>query len=407
MADVRHQALEVAKKQLRAAIGARKCHPCGCLHGTVAALEATEVGRGELAGLIAEARVVARPIEYDCLGCAVCYPALATNAMSEAFPEMADRLAACPTDVPADRRGWPPLPGDYHVVRYRAPVAVCTLNEEDLARGLAAAAPEAVAVVGTLRTENLGIERIIRNVLANPNVRFLVLCGEDTRQAVGHLPGQSLESLFASGVDERGWIRGARGKRPVLKNVTADEVNAFLRQVEPVALIGETREPVILQRVAEAAARDPGPFEGSPVAVPVDVVHAGEPDRLVSDPAGFFVVYPDAVRRRLVVEHYSNAGVLDCVVEGTTPAAVYAEIINRKLLSRLDHAAYLGQELTRADRCLWTGERYVQDRAPGETSRNETPPCGCTTGADCAQENQGGARGVRASGHSAWHQATG
>ena len=385
----RHQALEVVREQLRAAIGARKCHPCGCLHGTLAALEATDVGRGELAGLLAEARAVAKPTEYDCLGCAVCYPALATNALSEAFPEAADRLAACPTDVPADRRGWPPLPGDYHVVRYRAPVVVCTLNEDDLARRLAGGAPEAVAVVGTLRTENLGIERIIRNVLANPNVRFLVLCGEDTRQSIGHLPGQSLESLFASGIDERGRIRGARGKRPVLKNVTAVEVKAFLRQVEPVALIGETREPVILQRVAEAAARDPGPFEGSPAAVTVEIVHASEPDRLVSDPAGFVVVYPDAGRRRLVVEHYSNAGVLDCVVEGATPGAVYTEIINRKLLSRLDHAAYLGRELTRADRCLLTGERYVQDRAPGEPLRDDTAQCGCSTGPDCGQDVRG------------------
>ena len=169
-----------------------------------------------------------------------------------------------------------------------------------------------------------------------------------------------------------------------MKNVTADEVNAFLRQVEPVALIGETREPAILQRVAEAAARDPGPFEGSPVAVPVDVVHAS--DRLVADPAGFFVVYPDAGRRRLVVEHYSNAGVLDCVVEGTTPTAVCAESINRKLLSRLDHAAYLGRELTRADRCSGSGERYVQDRAPGEPLRDDTPQCGCSTGADCGRD---------------------
>jgi tetrahydromethanopterin S-methyltransferase subunit A len=387
VADARQHALEVVKEQLRAAIAAGKCHACGCLHGTVAALEASEVGRGELAGLIAEARAVAKPTEYDCLGCPVCYPALASNAVS-AFSEVADHVVACPTDIRADRRGWPPLPGAYHVVRYRAPVAVCTLNADDLARRLAGDAPEGVAIVGTLHTENLGIERIIRNVLANSNVRFLVLCGEDTRQAMGHLPGQSLESLFASGIDERGRIRGAQGKRPVLKNVTAAEVNVFLRQVELVALIGEARASVILRRVAEAAARDPGSFEGSPAAVTVDVVHASEPDRLVSDPAGFFVVYPDAVLRCLVVEHYSNAGVLDCVVDGTTPAAVYTEVIERKLLSRLDHAAYLGRELTRADRCLRTGERYVQDLAPGGLLGADAPQCGCSTEIDCGRDHQ-------------------
>jgi tetrahydromethanopterin S-methyltransferase subunit A len=70
----------------------------------------------------------------------------------------------------------------------------------------------------------LGIERIIRNTLANPNIRFLILCGADTQQAIGHLPGQSLQSLFENGVDERRRIRGARGKRPVLKNVSIEEI---------------------------------------------------------------------------------------------------------------------------------------------------------------------------------------
>ena len=62
-----------------------------------------------------------------------------------------------------------------------------------------------------MHTENLGIERVIRNVLANPNIRILLLCGEDTRQLIGHLPGQSLESLFANGLDEKKRIIGAKG----------------------------------------------------------------------------------------------------------------------------------------------------------------------------------------------------
>jgi tetrahydromethanopterin S-methyltransferase subunit A len=138
----------------------------------------------------------------------------------DAFPEIGSGLDLCPTDEPAERHGWPPLPGDYHVVRYQAPVAVCALNSTSVAQQLSEHAPEGLAIVGTLHTENLGIGRIIRNTLANPNIRFLILCGADTQQAIGHLPGQSLQSLFENGVDERGRIRGARGKRPVLKNVS-------------------------------------------------------------------------------------------------------------------------------------------------------------------------------------------
>ena len=96
-------------------------------------------------------------------------------------------------------------------------------------------------------------------------------------------------------------------------------------------------------------------------------VQAIEPQRMVPDVAGFFVVYPDVRHQLLLVEHYTTTGVLDCLIEGRTPAAVYSAANERQLISRLDHAAYLGRELTRAAHSLQTGEAYVQDRAPGDT----------------------------------------
>jgi tetrahydromethanopterin S-methyltransferase subunit A len=247
-----------------------------------------------------------------------------------------------------------------------------------------------MALVGTLRTENLGIERLLRNVLANPHVRVLVLCGDDARQAVGHLPGQSLASLFASGVDASGRILGAMGRRPVLKNVTREQVSAFLRQVSLVPMIGEEREDAVRQRVAACAVSAPGPFAEAPPDTGVEVVNADEPRRLALDPAGFFVVYPDVRRRRLVVEHYTNAGVLHRLIEGASPAAVAAAAIEKGLVSRLDHAAYLGRELARAERSLATGEPYVQDRAPGEITEDSAsalaalPRAGCGCADVCA-----------------------
>lgn len=51
---------------------------------------------------------------------------------------------------------------------------------------------------------------------------------------------------------------------------------------------------------------------------------------------------------------------------GGRPARLYANMtaIERKLLTRLDHAAYLGRELARAEQALSSGETYVQDGAP-------------------------------------------
>ena len=208
----KESAFTIISNQLVEAVGAPKCHKCGCLHKTVEALSGTEAGKNELAAILAQARSVFVPKEYDCLGCPVCYPAIAANAFVEANPDAGAGLDLCPTDEPDVRPGWPPLPGDFYVIRYGAPVAVCTLNSEALALSLANRKPDGLAIIGTMHTENLGIERVIKNVLANAHIRFLLLCGEDTQQAVGHLPGQSLQSLFRNGLDDRGRINGARGQ---------------------------------------------------------------------------------------------------------------------------------------------------------------------------------------------------
>lgn len=282
-------AFKIVTSQLAEAVAAPKCHKCGCLHKTVEALSGTEVGKNELAPILAEARSVFVPKQYDCLGCQICYPAIAANAFVEADPEVGAGLDLCPTEEPDARPGWPPLPGDFYVVRYGAPVAVCTLNSEALAVSLANRKPEGLAIVGTMHTENLGIERVIKNVLANPYIRFLMLCGEDTQQAVGHLPGQSLECLFGSGVDDRGRINGARGRRPVLKNVSREEVRAFLNQVEFVSLIGEQDEEILIKRIAAFSERNPGIYAQAFVEIPVQRIYATDPTRLTLDKAGYFV----------------------------------------------------------------------------------------------------------------------
>ena len=374
--SIPRRSLDVVREQLDEAIAAEKCHGCGCLQQTVAALAATEAAP-MLEPTLEAARAVFVPKKYDCLGCAVCFPAIAANAFTEAFPEAAADLDLCPTETPQARLGWPPLPGDYRVLRYGAPVAVCTLNDASLASRLADARPDELAIVGTMHTENLGIERLMTNVLANPHIRSLVLCGEDTRQAIGHLPGQSLQSLFENGIDDGRRIRGAKGKRPLLKNVSREEIDAFRAQVEVVPAIGETDVARVIELVRSVGRSARGPFEGAPRANPIEPIGVSEPLRLVPDPAGYFVIYPDARRGVISVEHFTNAGVLTSVVEGKTPAALYAGIIDRGLVSRLDHAAYLGRELARAERSLETGEPFIQDRAAGVVEDEEARDCGC------------------------------
>jgi tetrahydromethanopterin S-methyltransferase subunit A len=312
------------------------------------------------------------PQRYECLRCAECYPALALNALGAAGGCAID-IPVCPAEAVETRAGWPPLPGSYRTFRYHAPVAVCVLNSDQLIDPVAAAQPEAIAITGTLQTENLGIERLITNVLANPFIRFVVVCGADSRQTVGHLPGQSLIALARNGMNAERRIIGAEGKRPVLRNLDHAAVDHFRTTVEVVDLVGITDPQRIAAAVHDCAARNPGaaePFAGSQVILPI----AGAvPERMVADPAGYFVIFVDRVRKVLNLEHYQNSGVLATIIEAKSAAETYMTAIDRKLLSRLDHAAYLGRELARAEEALRSGEPYIQDAAPEQCSAQ----CSC------------------------------
>ncbi len=372
-----------AVEQIEAAVAAKKCWVCQCFHGGVSAIEQAwpraEQPAAVQAVLTAARARLAKP-QYDCLGCEICYPAVALNALAQAgLPVGAETCPVAPVEM---RAGWPPLPGSYTVLRYQAPVAVCTLTDEALSAALAASPEPGLALVGTLHTENLGIERLLHNVLGNPHIRFLVVCGADSRQAVGHLPGQSLLALSRSGLDDRQRIVGAQGRRPFLRNVSREAVEHFRRTVEVVDALGEARPDRANELIRTYAARDPGvspPFTPTALVTPV----AGYlRSRMVPDPAGYFVIYADRARSRISLEHYRNDGVLGTVIEGRNAAEVYTPAVEQGLLTRLDHAAYLGRELARAEAALASCQPFVQDAAPEAPSvPSPVPPetdCSCS-----------------------------
>lgn len=383
MVEAPTQLAEIEQELLQA-MAAKKCWRCGCFQDTVNTLQASASINTSLVSLLEEACSLFEPKRYDCLGCDVCWPAVAQNLAAELDPAVAEG-SHCATEEPEQREGLPPLPGDYQIVRFRAPVAVCTLNSDHLIKALTETTIDGLSIVGSLHTENLGIEHLIRNTLANPHIRFLILCGEDTRKAIGHLPGQSLLALMQHGVNEKMRIIEAKGKRPLLKNIRPEHVKGFRKQVKVITQIGNIDVAALKNLIAVTARSNPGPFADAPADVnQVPIEAAKEPGKLVLDPAGYFVVYPDRTHRRLVLEHYSNKGVLDRMLTATSAAALYTSIIEGKLISRLDHAAYLGRELARAEHAMQSGDDYVQDRAPGEMepepsadTQTDATVCGC------------------------------
>lgn len=92
----------------------------------------------------------------------------------------------------------------------------------------------------------------------------------------------------------------------------------------------------------------------------VPVIVADEPGKLELDEAGYFTIAPDPERMLILAKHYSYDKEMLRVIEGPDARSVYRTIIKYKWASTLNHAAYLGQELTRAEIAMKAGFDYVQ-----------------------------------------------
>ena len=99
-----------------------------------------------------------------------------------------------------------------------------------------------IAIYGKLKTENIGIEKIIANVISNPFIRFLVVAGDDIR---GHRSGQSLVCLHQYGIDENHRIINAPGAIPYIENINQDAINRFQEQITIINLIDVTDHMII------------------------------------------------------------------------------------------------------------------------------------------------------------------
>tara|TARA_B100000900_G_scaffold354606_1_gene323409 strand:- start:299 stop:685 length:387 start_codon:yes stop_codon:yes gene_type:complete len=107
---------------------------------------------------------------------------------------------------------------------------------------------------------------------------------------------------------------------------------------------------------------------------------------IVLDPYGYFIIKIDQINKKIVVEHYlnniDNKGIaldpltnkpIQCdkqnkrkynkIFKGNTAKEIGILITekNNNLISKLDHALYLGRELQKAEECLLNDNVYIQD----------------------------------------------
>jgi len=134
-------------------------------------------------------------------------------------------------------------------------VAIVTLSEEldfDLS---------SLALYGNMKTENLGVEKVVANVVSNPNIRHVIVAGNEVR---GHRSGESIIKLHKNGIDGNNRVIGANSAVPFIENLPREAIERFQAQVEIVDMMGVDDVAAIEARAEKC--EDPGPF-GEPMIV--------------------------------------------------------------------------------------------------------------------------------------------
>lgn len=200
-----------------------------------------------------------------CFSCRACEVRCPEQAIRVAAPEMLK------VEPPPD---YPPEEGRYLRGNDLSPVAVVAILDTydfkippELTRLLQVAIDSGAAIAGTLQTENVGIEKVVANVVANPNIRHLVVCW---RESHGHLPADALVNLVENGVkdDKRRTIIGAGAPTPYLPNIPLESIERFRKQVTIVNLLSEDdptrgmREDLVRKAVWACIQEEPTEFLG-------------------------------------------------------------------------------------------------------------------------------------------------
>src|SRR5260221_4016286 len=260
---------------------------------------------------------------------------------------------------------WPAVAGSYQVGDPQAPVAVCALTSEDLIAPLARL--PGVAIAGKVYTANLGLERIVVNITANPAIRFFLICGKDS--PLFH-PGQSLVALAERGVDEQRRIVGAVGYDRVLRTLALERITQFRRQVEVLDWTGEADLQALAEGIGGLLARNPGRFAAGEEAtemVPqeeqsIPIRPGGQREPLQYDPKGYFVITVDQEEEQILLRHYLPDHTPAHEMRGRMAGSMLLGLLREGLVTQLSHAGYLGEELASAQTALHLGLRYDQDR---------------------------------------------
>lgn len=139
-------------------------------------------------------------------------------------------------------------------------------------------------------------------------------------------------------------------------------VSELRRALNLAVLARDTRKPPkdfsVNMLYLKSKKRVPTPPRIPGVSVTATNVHKSTPD-----PKGYFRIWVDHEEGTIVLQHYERSSTQPKLeIRGSDPFAILKTVLDMDLLSRLDHAFYLGYEVAKARIALKTGREYEQDR---------------------------------------------
>ena len=161
---------------------------------------------------------------------------------------------------------YPPEEGRYVRGNDNSPVVVAIILNCDadkippeIESLIRAGIESGAALSGTVQTENIGFEKIVCNIVTNPNIRYMIVGGPESE---GHLTGEALKSLILYGVDKKMRIKETSAPHPFLYNLPAELIERFRNQLSLIDLQFEGNPDLIRKAVWSCYQEEPVDFRG-------------------------------------------------------------------------------------------------------------------------------------------------
>ncbi len=227
------------------------------------------------------------------------------------------------------------------------------------------------------KSGELGYKRVIADPILEPVNRgfvesllsFYELRGLDPELPILMGIGNVIELYDADSVGMTALLVGAASELGTSLVLT---VEASDKTQGNVAEVRKTREMMTISRLRSTVPKDLGldllilkekrkvfDLYDKNVEKVARAIHASAKRKFKLDQKGFFKIFVD--KYEIVAVLYAGRDP-KIVIRGKTAEEICDEIIERGLISNIEHAAYVGRELQKAEIALRTGRSYLQEK---------------------------------------------